>query len=248
MKPETHVTDQISAYALNILDAADAAEVEAHLADCPACQQELRDYEELVGVLAWATPRVSPSPHLKTRLLQEVSQPSVKSTPDVLSAAAPPPSSHSQAGWWTSWRRWFQKRPLWQPALVLVLLVLLISNFQLRQQLQETSRPAGFGTVTLSDPEQDSQATGLIIISDDGLHGTFIAQNLPVIPETEAYQLWLIKDGQRTSGGVFTVNEAGYRAVWLDSEDPLASYEDFDVTLEPAGGSYYPTGKTVLDN
>ena len=42
MKPETHATDQIPAYALNILDADEAAQVEAHLAACAACQQELQ--------------------------------------------------------------------------------------------------------------------------------------------------------------------------------------------------------------
>ncbi|MCA9942365.1 MAG: anti-sigma factor [Anaerolineales bacterium] len=241
MKPETHATDQIPAYALNILDAAEAAQVEAHLAACAACQQELQAYQEVVAQLALAVPVAEPSPALKGRLLQEIS----KESP-VPRTAVPP--AKEQPNWWQNWRTWFTKRPLWQPVLVIALLLLLISNFQLRQQVQESNHPAGFGAVTLSPAEPDNAATGLIIISADGLHGTLIVQDLPVLAEPEAYQLWLIKDGQRTSGGVFNVNDDGYRAIWLDSEEPLASYKDFDITLEPAGGSPYPTGDKVLGN
>jgi anti-sigma-K factor RskA len=240
MKPETHVTDQISAYALHILEASEAAQVEAHIATCAACQQELQAQQAVVGLLALAAPTVTPSPTLKTRLMQEIEG----ELAETAVAAPQIPAPKSQ----TNWREWFQKRPLWQPVLVLALLFLLISNFQLRQRLNEAERPAGFGTVTLSGTGPDTDATGIIIISADGLHGTLVVQDLPVLPETEAYQLWLIKDGQRTIGGTFNVDEDGYRAIWLNSDDPLASYEDFDITQEPAGGSEHPTGTTILHN
>lgn len=244
MKPETHVTDQIPAYALNILDAAEAAQVEAHLATCAACQEELQAQQEVVGLLSLVVPTVTPSPALKTRLMQEIGG-NLAETAVASPRIAPP---KTQSSWWTNWRTWFQKRPLWQPVLVLVLLFLLISNFQLRQRLEDANRPAGFGTVTLSGTEQTSAATGIIIISADGLHGTLVVQDLPQLPDTEAYQLWLIKEGQRTSGGIFNVDETGYRAIWLNSDDPLASYKDFDITLEPANGSEAPTGSSILHN
>lgn len=240
MKPESHVTDQIPAYALNIMAAAEAAEVAAHLTTCAACQAELQAYEALVGDLAMAVPQVTPSPSLKTRLLEEIYD---------AAATAVSPSAKPKTSWWSNWRNWFQKRPLWQPALVIgILLLLLFSNFQLRQQLDEANRPANFGTVTLSGTEVSADATGILIISADGEHGTLVVQNLPVLPETETYQLWLRKDDQRTDGGTFNVDADGYRAYWVQAPEPLDSYKNFGVTIEPTGGSPGPTGDKVLGN
>ena len=244
MKPENHVTDQLAAYALSLLDATEAAQVEAHLATCASCQQELYAYREVTGLLALAAPTVTPPPALKQQLLQEIED-------DLETAAStrPTPSStEPQTSWWETLRNWFQKRPLWQPALVLVLLVLVISNFQLRQRLEDANRPANFGTVTLTATEEGASASGVLIISADGEHGTLVVQELPQLPETEGYQLWLVKDGQRISGPVFNVAEDGYRAVWVQSPDPLGSYETFGITIEPAEGSPGPTGEKVLGN
>ena len=242
MKPENHVTDQLAAYALNILDVAEAEQVAAHLATCSSCQETLHAYREVTGLLALAAPEVTPPATLKQRLLQDLRE------PDSATAVTPARPSPSARSWLTRWRRWFQKRPLWQPVLVLVLIILLISNFQLRQQLGDATNPAGFGTITLTGTEVSGAATGIIIISSDGEHGTLVVQDLPVLQETEAYQLWLVKEEQRTSGAVFNVDEDGYRAVWLQSPDPLASYERFGITIEPAGGSPGPTGDRVLGN
>ncbi len=238
MKSESHITDKIPAYALNILADAEAAEVAAHLTTCAVCQTELQAYQALVGELAMAIPQVTLPPNLKTRLLQEIS--------GVGETAVKTPTP--QTSWWSNWRTWFQKRPLWQPVLVVVLALLLISNFQLRQRLDEATTPANFGTVTLTSAEENASVTGIIIITADEQHGTLVVQNLPTLPETEAYQLWLVKDGQRIDGGVFNVDEDGYSAHWVHAPDPLGSYENFGITIEPASGSPGPTGDKVLGN
>lgn len=250
MNIETHVTDQLAAYALNVLDADEAADVAAHLATCRVCQQELHAYQAVVGALATAVPTIAPPATLKQQLMREIGQEPRWETAVTPPKTPPPiaPPAPAQPNWWHNMRRWFHQRPILQPVLLLVVALLLVSNFQLRQRLAEADRPAGFGTVTLTGSSETEAATGIIIISADGLQGTLVVQDLPVLPETQTYQLWLSKDGQHTSGGMFNVNENGYRAIWVVSEDPLASYTDFDVTLEPAGGSTYPTGRTVLDD
>ena len=239
MNSETHITEQLAAYALNMLDADGASQVEAHLLTCAACQQELQAYQEVTGLLTLALPTVTPATDLKAQLMQEIGE-----TKAAKQTAVSTPKPRQKF----SWRNWFQKRPLWQPALVLVLILLLISNFQLRQRLDEAETPANFGTVILSGTEISARATGIIIISDDGEHGTLVVQNLPQLPESETYQLWLIKDGQRTNGGLFNVDEDGYRSLWVGAPEPLGSYQNFGVTIEPAAGSPGPTGDKVLGN
>ncbi|VAW41286.1 hypothetical protein MNBD_CHLOROFLEXI01-1674 [hydrothermal vent metagenome] len=239
MDSESHITELLAAYALNILDATEAAQVAAHLADCTHCQEELVAYQEVTGLLALAAPAVTPPPSAKQQLMLQIGE-TEKSTRTAVTTPKPP--------WWKNWRNGFTKRPIWQPVLVVVMLLLLISNFQLRQRLVDANRPARFGTVTLSDTESNTAATGLIIVSADDQHGTLIVQDLPTLPEDKAYQIWLIKEEQPASGAVFNVDEDGYRAVWLKSPEPLGSYTDFAITIEPAEGSPTPTGEEVLSN
>ena len=74
MNIETHVTDQLAAYALNVLDADEAAEVAAHLAVCQVCQEELQAYQEVVGAMATAVPIIAPPPTLKQQLMHGIRQ------------------------------------------------------------------------------------------------------------------------------------------------------------------------------
>jgi anti-sigma-K factor RskA len=88
----------------------------------------------------------------------------------------------------------------------------------------------------------------MIVISLEGTHGTLVVDNLPPLEEDQQFQLWLVRDSQRASGGVFSVDEDGYGSVWVSSPEPLASYTGFGITIEPAGGSAGPTGEKVLGN
>jgi anti-sigma-K factor RskA len=56
----------------------------------------------------------------------------------------------------------------------------------------------------------------------------------------------LIKDGKRTSGGIFTVRANGYGSLLIKAGNSLLGYTAFGITIEPAGGSPEPTGAKVL--
>jgi anti-sigma-K factor RskA len=58
--------------------------------------------------------------------------------------------------------------------------------------------------------------------------------------------LWLINEGKRTSGGVFSVMDNGYGVLIVNSSKPLSTYQNFGITIEPFGGSSGPTGDKVL--
>jgi len=60
--------------------------------------------------------------------------------------------------------------------------------------------------VMLTGTEAAPGVTGTIVISTAGESGTLVVDGLPSLDEARQYQLWLIRDGQRTSGGVFSVN------------------------------------------
>jgi anti-sigma-K factor RskA len=233
MNTETHLTELLPAYALHCLDAEETAQVEAHLAVCPACQMELRAYEGITADLSLTLPEAVPPAGLKTRLLAEMS-------PDP-SRTAVSPSLWQQI-------QLFFARPLWQFVTLGLIVVLLVSNILLWQRLNQAEGDLPFGTVTLTGTEAAPNATGIVIISADGLHGTLVVQSLPDLDDAHEYQVWLGYDDQLASGALFNVWEDGYRNVWLRPPEPLIKYTRFSVTIEPTDGSPYPTGPEMLTN
>ena len=53
-------------------------------------------------------------------------------------------------------------------------------------------------------------------------------------------------NGERTSGGTFTVDERGRSWVYIRSPQPLTNYKSIGITIEPAGGSHKPTGPKMM--
>ena len=237
MAGEEHVFDQLSAYALDCLDEAEKSRVDAHLAGCDLCRQELQTYREIVEVLPFAMQENDPPPALKGRIIHSAAR------SKMISPAKPRRSVWEQLG--ESLRK---AAPAWGLASLLMILLLGVNNLLLWQRVNqiESSQRVPFMTVTMQGTGTSPGASGLLVISLDGEHGTLIVDGLEILDENHQYQLWLIQDGQRTNGGVFSVGKDGYGSLWVGSPQPLASYTSFGVTIEPSGGSPGPTGAKVL--
>lgn len=234
---EEHVSDLLPGYALACLDEAEVAQVKEHLAACTACRAELRTYQALADQLPLAAPQVEPPGRVKAAVMDRIQAQTRPAT-----RPQPFPS------WWQAFSGWArQLTPAWSLASLVLVLALAASNLLLWRQVDRMSRqqPA-LRVVNLAGTGPAPAASAVLVISLDGQHGTLVADDLPNLPDEQQFQLWLIdKDGQRTSGGVFSVRD-GYGSVWVGSPEPLASYPAFGVTIEPAGGSPAPTGEKVL--
>jgi anti-sigma-K factor RskA len=234
---EEHVFDLLPGYALDCLDPEEKEQVSVHLDTCARCRHELQTYAAVVGQLPMAVSEHQPPPGLKAKIMQEVksAQPNAQELPG--------------PGWWQRFTGAFRlSTPAWGLAGLVVILVLAASNLFLWQRLNklESTGEHALITVALNGTDAAPQATGLLIISDDGAQGTMIVDGLPDLGQAQQYQLWLIQDGKRTSGGVFSVDSQGYGRLMIASPAPLNSYSAFGVTIEPAGGSPGPTGSKVL--
>jgi anti-sigma-K factor RskA len=233
-----HVTELIPGYALDCLDESEMELVSAHLGTCDICRAELRAYQVIADQLPLGAPVVEPPPYVKEKLMERVR-----------SSSQP---RHVQASG-SSWREGFSRllrrsAPVWSLVSLALIVILGASNLFLWRQVNQlnTANQAAMRVIQLQSAEAAPGATGLIVISMDGEHGTLVVDRLPVLSEEWQYQLWLIRDGQRISGGVFSVDDDGYGSLWVKATDPLASYPAFGITIEPAGGSPGPTGEKVL--
>jgi anti-sigma-K factor RskA len=137
--------------------------------------------------------------------------------------------------------------PRWRPVLVLFVIALLVSNVLLWQRAnQQDDAIPGWQQIALTGSDAAPQAPGVIYINTDGQKGILVVDKLPQLNPDQQYQLWLIRDGQRISGGVFSVDSDGYRGIQIDSPQPVLDFGAFGITIEPAGGSPGPTGERVL--
>lgn len=238
MLNHVHVIELLPAYALGSLDEEDAIQVAEHLDTCPGCRAELLSYQAVVDRLALAAPDAMPSSELKQQILRQ------------LQAPRRGPTARPRRSWWQWIVSLFQRAaPAWGLASLALIALLALSNlwwWQRANQERPLVTPGGMQIVAMVGTDAAPAAVGTLIISGDGEYGTLVVDGLPALDPDHQYQLWLIRDEQRTSGGVFSVNSEGYGALWIASPEPLSSYPAFDITIEPRGGSPGPTGDKVL--
>ena len=111
MSKATHVKELIPAYALNCLDNDEAAQVAAHLNDCPVCRAELESYQQVVDELAYTAPDAIPPAGLCDRLRKVVQ---------------PAPTESPSQPWWQTLADLFRRPvPAWSLAGALALLLIL---------------------------------------------------------------------------------------------------------------------------
>jgi anti-sigma-K factor RskA len=231
MANDEHVSELIPGYVLDCLEEAELIQADEHLAICPQCQAEMAANQKVVGQLGMAAPDVACPGDLKDRLMTRI-------------GAAPVTEVSPRPSWWDRLRELFRRTaPTWGLASALLVVVLLASNLVLLQRVEPSN---AMDTIILSGTDTYPDGVGIIVVGVHGDEGALVVDSLASLDIAHQYQLWLIKDGERSSGGVFSVDEDGYAVIWLESEEPLVNYEAFGVTIEPAGGSHGPTGDKVL--
>lgn len=238
MMGNEHVFDLLPGYALGSLDEEELIQVANHLPRCAICRAELDPYWAVVDTLAMAVPARTPPEHVKTTLLQRIQARSQPVQP------APGPLAYLRS---------FFARPLGLAfaALSVLLVLLAVSNWLLWRQfteLQQSEAQANMRVVDLHGSSAAPEADGYLMVFAGQTYGTLVVENAPPLQEGQQYQLWLVADGERESGGVFSVSRHGYGAVVVYADRPLGEYTAYGVTVEPEGGSLTPTGARILGN
>ncbi|MGZ9222987.1 MAG: anti-sigma factor [Anaerolineales bacterium] len=231
---DEHVLDALPAYAVGSLDADEVRRVEEHLTGCWACREEANSFQRVAEQLSLAAPAAVPSPDLKERLMKR------------LPTARPEGRVQAQG----TKRPWLERLlPVWGIASLCLLIGLAGSNLLLWQRLNQMEggrTSEGMRAVPLSAPVTGSTATGFVLISADGDDGALVVDGVPPLEKGKQYQLWLIRDGQRTSGAVFSTDENSYGGTRIRAPRSLLDYSSVEITIEPEGGSPQPTGTQVL--
>lgn len=232
------------AYALHALAEDEEQAFERHLTDCPACEQEVREFAATAERLALAT-TVTPPAAMKTEVLRRIA---------TVRQDAPQTGSPKRL-----------VRPLGRggrPArFVLAACVAAAAAFggvavwqhqeadRAQQQAQAAQEQARDVARVLAAPDAKSRtdalmdgASGTVVVSRSLDQAVFVAADMPKPPEGKVYQLWFNDDGSMRSAGLMN-SARSTDAVTLDGAVDRAS--GMGITVEPAGGSPQPTSDPV---
>ena len=221
-------------YATGALDGQELSRFEGHLASgCNLCESHLRETEEALSVLSRALPRLEPSAALKVSVLRQI---------DADSSATVIEFSRQ--------RRFGQSLAA---AFALAAFVIGVNwnnqsvqrNVMRFEGMMTMAREPKARVIELKGLEASPLAKGQLVWNPAKCQGIFFSSNLPVLPEGKVYELWAIAAGKPVAAGTFAVDKSG-RGMLRCSAHTMENFDQFAVTLEPAGGLSAPSGPMHL--
>lgn len=212
MNGHDEIAELLGAYALDAVDADEAATVEAHLAVCPRCAAEVADHREVAAMLAHTG---APAPEgLWSRIsasLEEV-PPEMDIPLGVPDRAGPGVVDLAEQR--------ARRRPQWLPGAAVaaaLVVVALVAGVVITDDDDGGDRTEQIASPSLEDVARqvmnDPEATRVVLsapgggleapaaISADG-SGYLMGGTLPALDEAQTYQLWGIKGDVVVSLGV----------------------------------------------
>lgn len=248
------IQELIPTFVLDAMTDAERAQIEQHLPRCADCAQRVAEYRPIADLLAFTAPPVEPSPELKYRVLAATMPKQI--------ARAPRPTFDLQSLISNLFRA-----PTFAAAMMVLIVALALWNFALQNQVNQQ---AGLSREVTREIEHQREFLNIVAYTDGQprrmiatdaapkavgrLYAAtelnsfaLVVYDLPTLDANRAYQLWLIDpNGDRTSGGTFTVDHEGTGWLIIHASQPLKSYQCVGITVEPRGGSSKPTGARVL--
>lgn len=245
----SQIQESIPLLALGGLDEQAQVHLEQHLAVCPSCRALWSEYAFVAQELDIQVPPQELPPDLEAKLLQHLARgkkPARK--------AIDPPSLTRKPNFW--------RQPVqisrWALALGSLFLFLLVGAAAVLgsqiQQLNLQNAPVvsqpytldNLKLVELTASGAGGAPEGTIYLAPDNPTALLWLRNLDNLDWDHAYQLWLIRDGQRVSGGVFRPGRDGRAILLVHAPLPWKDYQEIGVTVEPKDGSMKPTTPRVI--
>jgi anti-sigma-K factor RskA len=254
------------AFVLGALDPEERRKFDAHLAECPLCEAEVRSLMPVVEALGRDVPQVAPSLALRRRVVDAVARHAGGTAHPVSAAHLASPRQRAV--------------PAWLPLVALLALSIGLGAYvatlrgriaDLEVRLDDAAAQLAAATTATSEARRvafQAQSIGSVLAAPDlvriDLAGqtpapqasaralwsrtrgmVFTFNNLPKLPDGRVYQLWVVTPDRRISAGLLTVDDTG-RGVGLFETPPDIAPIAVAVTDEPAGGVPQPSGSFQL--
>jgi anti-sigma factor RsiW len=243
------VAELLGAFALDAVDADEAALIEAHLGTCPRCAAELVQHQEVAALLANAGSDASVE--LWDKIAARLDPPGDPPPAAVVLDAALADALPRRVSERRRRARWSAAGAIGAvAAAVIALLAVQVGRLDNRvptpdQQAQAALRSPGAHLVALhgTSPSTSTVTAADLVILPSG-SAYVINDHLPGLASDQTYQLWGIEQGRTVSLGLLGRRP---RAVALSVAN-RALMRVYAVTAERAGGVVQPSSAPVAES
>jgi hypothetical protein len=268
-----YAAEELLAYLLEMCDAAERVSVEAHLAGCSLCREELELVREEIGSFALAEVEAAgfatPPARSRDRLMAAIAPSGARlndgaTVPPALGviAGGAPRSSGSRLAAWLGWAvaasmalaatHFYQQREAFRASIT--------AQAEQMQRMEANEARAHALLSALVDPSAQRVSLSLTKAAAPpqpsgratylASKGTliFLASHLDALPAGKAYELWVIPTSGKppVPAGVFRPDAHGNASVVTARLDGVGAAKAIGVTVEAAAGSPVPTSPIVL--
>ncbi|MEA1010624.1 MULTISPECIES: anti-sigma factor [Bacillus cereus group] len=238
--------DHLLSYVTNTFDDREQRKFQEHLKTCPKCQAEYSSMQEAWEALHFDFEEKEVPATLKAEVFDFIFVHEQTSRDNIVTAKL--------KEWTVLLRKQFT--PLATVLLgimVVITVAVTIENSQLKIQSEAkhelNSDPIKvISTRPLVSSDQNHENTkGNIFVMQQGDKKKLVVQadHLPQVKNSEVYQVWLLKDGERKNAGIFKPDETGSGLLTYEISQKQ-SFDNIGITIEPDSNSTKPLGKKVL--
>ena len=240
MKKCAEVHPNLGAYVLGGLEAEEETEVRRHLALCPSCREELKEFEEVSQALKATPPVAHPPSHLKDEILSYVRGEEPPSSNEELPPSRVPSSRESRASR-ESHSKNLRLLVSSVAAAALVAVIALGTFFSLHTE-------APVATIQLTPVEnEDYWGVAELYPQLSGNQQVELKLNNLDEPAPDSYyEAWFSSGEKYIGAGTFTATGHGQTDVVLSAPPQAQDYPTFLVTEQSAKGDTAPSNKVVL--
>jgi anti-sigma-K factor RskA len=217
---DQHIDDDLDAYALGVLDEADAARVRMHLRDCARCRELLAVSERAAAELLLSAPQVAPPPALRAKILTRARAMPLAGT-----------ASSQQSGL----RQWLSQ-----------FLHTMRGDDSATDLLRRLAQMPDCVIWDVGGTADAPAAFARLVGTPHRKEAVLVTAGLASLSPDRVYQIWLLRDGSPLPNALFQVDATGSGQQIVRASEPLDRFDVVAVTPEPRGGSPMPTGPIVL--
>jgi hypothetical protein len=228
--------EEVAAFALGALDAAQIDDFREHLDACKRCQDELRWLEPAVRALPETVEQQSPPPELKVRLMEEVRADLAAESQQARDGQRRERASRK------GFREWLGGLDVggltWRPLAGMAAVVLIVAA-----GVGYLVGNGGGSNVTTTEVQQKNGIVAMVV-DEDG-KGELRLTGVEQLPKGKVLEAWVARgEAVEPVEMLFTPDEEGNATTQIED---LKGVDVVMVTREPAGGTKVPTTEPLVN-
>jgi len=265
-----HPEEQLGAYALDILDQAEAVQIQSHLLACYRCRDTVARMRASAAIIGESVDHLDPPAALQSRIMNSLPRISMDAT---VPAHASIPVSFTGR----------MTKVLMPLAAVLVLALLSYNvyvNLVLSSQVESLQRDSAVLTrwgklaaqesqvmdhldelraasnflaetestdVILESPTNNGNSGGILLVADDGRRAMLMVTGMRELEPPSSYEVWLVRPDRSEWAGQLKVDSKGWGAVELHPPQSLFDFDMVRLTPAPASDPVPGRGDMILE-